>query len=183
MKQFFALVTFLSLLGFTGDSTTVEFGHRRIDKEISKTFGLKNYQIDEIKSLRQEAMNGEVLGKYFTVSASGKFYGYMYVGRVFTCPQGGCDETINSSQTSEYFDYLLLLNTSSSIQKMAIFNYQATHGQEVCASGWLKQFTGATINSNLKPGKNIDTISGATRSVSSLVSDVSKRVKAVAEQK
>lgn len=181
MNQIFAIVTFFSILGFTGDSTNIEFGHRKIDKEITKTFGLKNYQIDEIISIRQKAMNGEVLGKYFTISGSGKFQGYMYIGRVFTCPQGGCDETINSSQTTEYFDYLLLLNTSSSIQKIAIFNYQATHGQEVCASGWLRQFTGVTINSNLKPGKNIDTISGATRSVSSLVSDVTKRVKDVAE--
>ncbi len=48
----------------------------------------------------------------------------------------------------------------------------ATHGQEITARGWLKQFIGYNGSESLKVDKNIDTISGATISVYAITSDI-----------
>ena len=159
-----------------GPGDGVNFSHRNIRKDIERTYGISEYRTIELESICNTASNGEVLGKYFRVDAPGVSR-YIYVGRVFTCPAGGCDKDINSTQTSEYFDYLLLLDANNEVKQVSVVNYQATHGQGICSRGWLKQFVGAGHTSALIPGKTIDAISGATRSVSAISADVSTRLK------
>jgi len=53
-----------------------------------------------------------------------------------------------------------------------VFNYQATHGHEITAKGWLKQFIGYTAKGNLNVGKTVDSISGATISVNGITSNI-----------
>jgi len=61
-----------------------------------------------------------------------------------------------------------------------VFNYQATHGQEVSAKGWLRQFDGYDGSTVLKVGKDIDAISGATISVYGITRDVQERTRLLA---
>lgn len=58
------------------------------------------------------------------------------------------------------------------VELVKVFNYQATHGQEVSAKGWLKQFIGFDGRKPLTVGKNIDAISGATISAYGITLDV-----------
>jgi Na+-translocating ferredoxin:NAD+ oxidoreductase RnfG subunit len=73
---------------------------------------------------------------------------------------------------SEYFDYFMIFDTIPKIKSVKVFNYAATHGQEVTAKGWLKQFIGYSGDSKLTVGKNVDAISGATVSVAGIVTDI-----------
>jgi hypothetical protein len=58
------------------------------------------------------------------------------------------------------------------VELVKIFNYAATHGHEVSAKGWLKQFAGYNGSDTLQVGKNVDAISGATISVYGITLDV-----------
>lgn len=102
---------------------------------------------------------------------------YAFVGRVSSCRTGGCIGSSQSGQVSEseYFDYFILFDRHGRVLEVRVFNYQATHGHEITARGWLRQFTGYDGNTTLQAGKNIDAITGATISVSAISADVEYR--------
>ena len=56
---------------------------------------------------------------------------------------------------------------------MMILVYRSTHGAAVCSKKWLKQFNGYS-GGKLELGKDIDSVSGATISATSLVKDVER---------
>lgn len=108
---------------------------------------------------------------------------YLYIGRVNSCRSRGCNID-NSNRPNkkkqdhfEYFDHLILFDTTGTIQYTDIFNYQASHGHEVTSRWWLKQFKGYQGNSVLSENKQIDGISGATISVRSMISEVVEKTK------
>ena len=175
MNFIFTIVYIFSVITTSNLPSSVDFHHKKISKEISKVLDLDDYDLIEIESIRHLATNNEILGKYFLIMLEEDRVGLTYIGRVFTCPGGGCDENINSSQTSEYFDYMILYDQNKELKSILVTNYQATHGQEVCSKGWLRQFNGFKGGTELKVGKNIDSISGATRSTYSITEDITKR--------
>jgi Na+-translocating ferredoxin:NAD+ oxidoreductase RnfG subunit len=61
------------------------------------------------------------------------------------------------------------------VVQVKVFNYQATHGQEITAKSWLKQFIGYQGQKELKVNKDIDSISGATISTYAITEDINKR--------
>jgi Na+-translocating ferredoxin:NAD+ oxidoreductase RnfG subunit len=75
----------------------------------------------------------------------------------------------------EYFDYFILFDLQARVISVRVYNYAATHGQEITAKGWLNQFTGFDGKRNLRVGKEIDSISGATISVNGMVADVQEK--------
>lgn len=120
-------------------------------------------------------------GKYFVVSDPAPFSNvkYVYVGRVNTCRAGGCSISQHSAEqgASEYFDYFMFFNSFGVIQKVKVYNYQATHGQEITATNWLKQFKDYDAKKELVVGRNIDALSGATISVDATVFDIEHKTK------
>jgi Na+-translocating ferredoxin:NAD+ oxidoreductase RnfG subunit len=67
-----------------------------------------------------------------------------------------------------------LFDKTKSVTSVVVYNYEATHGQEITAKGWLKQFLGYNGSRNLVVGKNIDSISGATISVNAITADIAR---------
>jgi len=73
----------------------------------------------------------------------------------------------------EYFDYLIILNTKNEVSFIKILKYRSEYGYEISNKGWLKQFYNKPLR-RFEYGKEIDTISGATFSASSLVEDINQ---------
>lgn len=147
-----------------------------LDREIIRING-DNNKLSELAA-SPEVASQIVPGKFYVVSArpAASQVQYAYVGRVKTCRSGGC--SINNEyhdKESEYFDYIILYDSACSVRLVKIYNYQATHGQEVTAKSWLKQFIGYKGDTELYAGKNIDAISGATISVNAINFDVEYR--------
>lgn len=112
-------------------------------------------------------------GKFFAIRENGTLRGLAYVGRVNSCRGNGCSIANTPNQGEfEYFDYFAILDTTCAIRKISVYNYQATHGQEITARSWLKQFIGFNGSTQLDVGKNVDAISGATISTHSMTSNV-----------
>jgi hypothetical protein len=101
-------------------------------------------------------------------------YKYAYLGRVNSCRAGGCSvhHFPEEVQNSEYFDYFVLFDSSCTVLFVKVYNYQASHGHEITAKGWLKQFVGYNGQNSLVAGKSIDAISGATISVNVITHDI-----------
>lgn len=111
------------------------------------------------------------LGRFYTLSHVGGTYKYYYIGRVKTCRAGGCSivQKSDGDSETEYFDYFIIYDSMCAVQKVGVYNYQATHGHGVTAKGWLKQFNGYRGND---AQKKVDAISGATISVDAITFDI-----------
>lgn len=171
------ILAFLSLF-FNGplSQPDVNYSHKSLFKEIEKVWGIDDPALKEIKIPDSIQRKNSILGKFFRIDANQNVsqYNYIFIGRVNSCRAGGCSisNDLGHDSNSEYFDYFILFDESKTVQLVKVFNYQATHGQEVSAKGWLKQFVGFDGKKPLTVGKNIDAISGATISVYGITLDV-----------
>jgi Na+-translocating ferredoxin:NAD+ oxidoreductase RnfG subunit len=151
---------------------------KRIEKEIITHFGKKD-GMPVIEYIGHKITAGGSGDRFAVIKTNGNEKGYIYSGRVFTCSSNGCNSETGKSgiQRSEYFDYMIIFGESVSIEKISILSYQATHGMEITSRGWLKQFTGYNGDKKIESGRDIDTISGATISVESIIGDISRVTK------
>jgi Na+-translocating ferredoxin:NAD+ oxidoreductase RnfG subunit len=170
----FLLFALLIINTYLAAQTSIDFFPKKLQKELNTTSGIKIF-LNEI--IPPSNISSQILlGKFYSVTTKPTSIKikYIYIGRVNTCRTGGC--SINSDQVnnkeSEFFDYFILYDSACSILKVNIFNYQATHGQEVTAKSWLKQFIGYNGRTKLSVGKNVDAISGATISVEAVAFDI-----------
>jgi len=177
MKALFVTVILLASVAFTVPVDEIEYNHKAVMKTLIKNGKMTNPSLS--KMVLPESMKDTctLQGTFFKVSDSNESaIKTIYIGRVNSCRAGGCFINNNSSGgTSEYFDYMVCFDEAASVVLVKIFNYQATHGHEVTAEGWLKQFVGHSANTNLEVGKNIDSISGATISVNGITKDIEEK--------
>ena len=155
----------------------LDFEDKTMKKEIQKISGV---DASEWKEISFPEVNS-TLGKFFSISDLNNLKKYIYVGRVNSCRAGGCSNptlTIGI-ETPEYFDYLVVFDDHLSVQQVKVYNYQATHGQEVTNKGWLKQFQGYDGSRPLTVGKSIDAISGATVSVLGITNDIQDKTRLI----
>lgn len=82
---------------------------------------------------------------------------------------------------NEYFDYCIYFDKDITVKTVKVTSYRATHGHEVTAKSWLKQFIGFSGKEELRPGKEIDAISGATISVYAITADIEHKTKVLKE--
>jgi hypothetical protein len=149
----------------------IEYNPKMLLKEISNLLG-NDYQLNEF--IHPE-ISTNIKGKFFKIISNDKKL-IAYVGRVNSCRAGGCsDITIDFNSEFEYFDYFIIFDSQNKIIITRVYNYEATHGSEITAKRWLSQFIGFDGTKNLRVGKEIDSISGATISVFGLVSDIQEK--------
>jgi Na+-translocating ferredoxin:NAD+ oxidoreductase RnfG subunit len=73
----------------------------------------------------------------------------------------------------DLFDYSVIFSPSLEVEGIVVTEYRSTHGAGICNRRWLEQFRGYT-GGELRLGKEIDMISGATLSAGSMVKDVQR---------
>jgi len=156
---------------------SIDLFPKSLHKDLTKIIGLDV----ELKELTLPADIAKTIhhGKFYSVLEASNFSSvkYVYVGRVNTCRAGGCalKHIENSGGDSEFFDYFMFFDSTATVQLVKIYNYEASHGQEVTSSNWLKQFKNYNGNEELVAGRNIDAISGATISVDATTFDIEFR--------
>lgn len=152
----------------------IDFNPRLLRKEVSSIFKDKHFERTELK-FGSSKKTGD--GKFFEFKDIDGKKIVVYIGRVNTCRSGGCSNPTypGNDLQYEFFDYFMIFNESKKVEVVRIFNYEASHGQEVTIRKWLDQFVGYDGNKPLRVGKEVDTISGATTTVNTLVDDVKER--------
>ena len=170
------------LLGFflSFGQAEIDYRNKSLLKALEKSGVEDESDIEEIAIPESEANASSINGKFFAIRERGvNEYLYIYVGRVNSCRAGGCSisNDLPAEGESEYFDYYILFDENRTVRSVKVFNYQATHGHEVTAKGWLRQFIKYDGSRPLIVEKDIDSISGATISVYALTLDIEMKTK------
>jgi Na+-translocating ferredoxin:NAD+ oxidoreductase RnfG subunit len=151
----------LCLLLIAGSiSSTAQDVQKIIQKEIVKVWG-PDYLIEEQKLNHfetKELKSGDLL---FSVT---KPEIDSLVGYVFSASASG---------RYEEFDYVVLCNSELKVKVVKVWKYRSSHGGAIAGKRWLKQFIGYK-EGELRYGKDIQALSGATISGNSIVSDVQR---------
>ncbi len=173
LKGILALIAVL--IGFLSWSQVEIHYQNNVLHRVLQKSGVPDFSnIQEISIKESVRQIDKLQGKFFEIQSGESPYKYIYVGRVNSCRAGGCSISfiIPKEGESEYFDYFILFDENKTVQLVRVFNYQATHGHEITAKGWLKQFIGHDGAKPLQVDKNIDAISGATISVNAITFDI-----------
>ncbi len=180
---FIVLVMIVSSFVYPGEA--IDLSPKLLTKDLSRLFEREDISLINLEI--PDSLSNNILldnGRIYISRAGNETLGFVYVGRVYSCRAGGCalgDERVITAEQNdediEYFDYYIVLEPGLIVKKVRVFNYQATHGEEVCGSGWLKQFMGYHGEKKLEYGKNIDAISGATISANAITYNVQEAVR------
>ncbi len=168
----FCSVSFLTM------GQEINYYPKVLKKDIQKLWKAETVELNEIQ-VPDSLYNNILLdkGKIYITSSIDQNFGFTYIGRIYSCRMGGCGlseghDEASADENFEYFDYYIIFNQSLEVEKIRVYNYQATHGHEVSGKGWLKQFVGYSGETKLEYGKNIDSISGATISANAITYNV-----------
>ena len=179
MFKLFIVLFNLCALTVTLPPKEFDFENKTLQKELLKISESYHAQWKEITFPESLGAYVSVQGKFLVLDKPVGLKKYIYAGRVNSCRQGGCSNPVQTLtvETPEYFDYLIVFDSHFSVTQIKVYNYQATHGQEVTNKGWLKQFHGFDGSRSLTIGKSIDAISGATVSVLGITNDIQEKTK------
>jgi Na+-translocating ferredoxin:NAD+ oxidoreductase RnfG subunit len=152
----------------------IDYKPKMLLREIGNLPSGKDFHLKELAHPGIKTDSYDLKGKFFEIICNENKIYTAYVGRVNCCRSGGCSNlvTIDFNGEFEYFDYFILFDSQNRIITTRVYNYEATHGAEITAKGWLNQFSGYDGTKNLRIGKEVDSISGATISVFGMVTDV-----------
>ena len=127
---------------------------KKINKEVSKVFNIEDFKLETIETDKTKDVNGD-----FFIIKTQEIIGYCYLGKIYTSRGSN-----SNNDDAEFFQYFILFNKDKKIEKVTIHKYEASYGQEITSRSWLKQFIGYNGKHNLRIGKEIDAMSGATLS-------------------
>lgn len=169
-------VTMVTLLFFSFSITQISPRlQKKIDAAIISTFEVEHFELEHIPitSAINEATPVE-LGStnLFKINSNNQLIGYLYLGE--------------APSMKRKFDYTILFNTDLTIKKSKVLIYREDYGQQIGSQRWLKQFIGLSEKDKPTYGENIDAVSGATISASSMtnaVADVLHSISILKEKK
>ncbi len=177
MKNLFLVLFILTCVTTIGQGISDDLP-KPVLRILNNTYKKQQVILTELQAEKQRTESDRFYEIYTGGSASPT--GYLHIGTVNTCRTGGCSLSgglAAADPASEYFDYLILFSPELAVENVQVFNYQASYGHEITARGWLRQFQGFKGEKTLEPGKNIDSISGATISVYAITNDVQWKTK------
>lgn len=169
MRNIVLFATALIISAHVFSQEPVDYEHRIVEKMLKKEWSaqVRMEQIMEHDTVQD--------GRFFqVVTPAQEVKGYAYIGRVFSCRTKGCGQNgANTVHTNyEYFDYGMMFTHEPTVQRVRVFNYQATHGHEITSRGWLRQFSNYSGQQKLRVGKEVDAITGATISAHAISRDI-----------
>ncbi len=169
MKFFILFIVNLNLLFLPLSGVQESTFPRALNKDLRKQMGIENPDLVLLSSNKSQTNSA-----YYAVEQDNQTAAYLYIGSVLTCRAGGCNiaSATDHASDSEYFEYYILFDTNATVKFVKVYNYAATHGHEITANWWLRQFVGYQGKERLQTGKNIDAVAGATISAEAATNDI-----------
>lgn len=174
MKILIGLLMISLLPVASSGQDSIEFFPKELGRELKKTCKTDLLDYSELYIPESVQPTSGINGKYFKMSGNECSIMFFYTGRVYSCRADGCNVTNSTidQANSEYFDYFMFFDSRAMVTSVRVYNYQASHGHEITARGWLNQFTRYDGSKKLEVGKDIDAISGATVSAVGIAEDI-----------
>jgi len=162
MKKVFLLVVFLGVLSVSAMAKLElsKFSQSKQKELIDGCFGrgysLTYLTIDDNTQRRLAKPMPD--GTLCIVKKEGNAVGYVYVSQ--------------TNGRTETFDYAVVFDADLVTSKVKILEYRPPYGGAVASRFWLKQFAGKAIGYIFEYRRNVDAMSGATISATSIVQDI-----------
>jgi len=159
MKNFKIIIASLLLVGLFSFSWPSKLD-KKVKATISKTYKLKHYDLTAIRveASVEKITERKVNDCLFAIKSASETEGYIYVGE--------------APSMKNVFDYAILLSEDLEIVNTKVLIYREKHGRQIGMKRWLKQFFGMTSKDRPTLGYNVDGISGATISATSMTNSV-----------
>jgi len=136
--------------------------NKKFKKELEKHFNSDNILLSELDEMSTEN------DLFFKLSDHGTEIGIAVLSEA----KGRFDK----------FDFMIIYNNEMQIELIKILVYRSQYGSEITAKRWLSQFYEKSEDS-LKYGSDIQAVSGATFSASSLTNNINRINKILREYK
>lgn len=164
LKHFFLVtILFIGFCSFTISNSL----NKKIDKELIKFLDTKSFRKEEIN------LDKETLKQISLQISDGKFYNlYNQTNEIVNLLYVG-----KAPSHVSYFDYMVIFNKEDNIVYTKVLIYREDYGFEITSKRWLKQFIGIALKDNLVYKENIDAISGATISATSMTREMNLLLK------
>ena len=134
---------------------------KKENKEVIKLFG-------DIQSIEPILLTPERESFSELIREGDCIYGLLQDGKIV-----GYLLSTQAKGRFDYFDYSVFYSEDLTILGLLVTVYRSTHGAGICQKKWLHQFVGYN-GGKLAVGREIDAISGATFSASSMVDDIQR---------
>lgn len=169
MKSFYPIFIFIVSL-FVVSTTSDSYSKYTINN-ISKVWGKNNYKLITQQSELDCFKDYEL---YNSILLNNKEIGKIIIRKVNTCSTNGCSiESVKDSAASyENLVYLAVIDTLNKIKRVRVIEYNSSHGHQVTSPSWLNKLIKKDFTKDLKYGKDIDAIAGATTSAKALINDL-----------
>lgn len=141
---------------------------KKIDTAIAATYEVETFVLQHISvpTILNDVTPAKLDGtNLFEIHSETKLVGYLYLGE--------------AASMKRMFDYIILFNIDFTIKKSKVLIYREDYGQQIGSQRWLKQFIGLSTDDSLIYGENIDAISGATISASSMTKATDNVLKSI----
>lgn len=152
-----SFIIILSLLFVSADLP--KSAYKKIDKTIEALW--PNEEILKEPVSVESAIENNLRGKFLIsklLSRKTDLKAYMVISK--------------ANSKADYFDYMVIFKPDLTIMTIQILVYREDYGGEIGSKRWLKQFYGKSDSSQMKFGHDIQNISGATISATSITKGV-----------
>lgn len=134
---------------------------KKINKEVLKVFEIEAFE-RELVLLDSNALSqmdaSFIPDNFIKIIKDQKHLGYFYFGK--------------APSKADEFDFVVIFDDQLIIKKIKILAYREDIGGEISSKRWLRQFNGLNKSDQLKFGKDIKGISGATISAQAMTKAV-----------
>lgn len=141
---------------------------KKIDEAVISAFEIDTFVLQHlpVETNLNDATPASLGGtSLFEIHSAKEKIGYLYLGK--------------APSMKRKFDYIIMFNPDLSIKKSKVLIYREDYGRQIGSQRWLKQFIGFSSDDVPAYGENIDAISGATISASSMTRAIADVLKSI----
>lgn len=161
MKKTLTLMLLLCVVTlFAKELPLSKFGHKKLMELIKDTYK-EDYSITSLvvnDELQRQLAKGMPNGSLYIIKKGGSKVGYVYISQ--------------AEGRTETFDYAVVFDRNLTTEQVKMLDYRPPYGGAVASRFWLKQFANKGIEERFEFRKNVDSLSGATISATSIVDDM-----------
>lgn len=156
MKNY-SLIILLSLFFLSADLP--QSAYKKIDKTIEALWPNQEIQKKEVDVESTIETNLKDRFRFSKLlNSSNELKAYMVISK--------------ANSKADYFDYMVIFKPDLTIMTIQVLVYREDYGGEIGSKRWLKQFYGKSNSSEMKFGHDIQNISGATISATSITNGI-----------
>lgn len=141
----------------------------KVNATVSSTFGgTTDYALNEVNVTTdiEGGTTRTIEHNLYKITQADSILGYVFV-----------DQTPSMKNV---FDFAVVLDSDLKVKKAKVLIYREQHGRQIGTKRWLQQFTGLTSADRPTLGEDVDGISGATISATSMTDAIRELLQDIA---